>query len=165
MIFCQSPRGGADEVFHLIQLCIRFSVPPVIMTPDGLWQSRPGNISSWCRQSISDGSGACATVSIFIIWFVIRSDSCYSNHCGDHSASPDPGLPSPSPPTTAPAFQQFPAKCVDYKKFVLIAPLLPLSLNSLPAGCHLLTWYIILIPPQPSPSPCTEIYFPPHIKC
>lgn len=32
----QISSSGADEVFLLTRLCIRFSVPLVIMAPDGL---------------------------------------------------------------------------------------------------------------------------------
>lgn len=34
--------------------------------------------------------GACAAVSVFIIWFVICLDSCYGNHCSNHCTGHDP---------------------------------------------------------------------------
>lgn len=40
------------EVSLLIRLWIRFSLPLLIMTPDGLAQTRAGNISSWFRPSL-----------------------------------------------------------------------------------------------------------------
>lgn len=138
----QTPKSSVACVFLLIQLYIRSSVPLVIMRPDGLWQSKPRNISCRCWQSISDGSGACATVSIFIIWFVIPSDSWYSNHCSDHSpnARPHRPTPHPNPPKAVPPFQQFSGKCDDYKSFDLIAPcslsLLPSRLLS-PSTLHI----------------------------
>lgn len=122
------------------------------MTPDGLWQTKPDNISSWCWQSISDSSEVCAAVSIFIIWFVILSDSCYSNHCCDHSASHDPSFPLPKSSQDFSTISIILCQMRRLKTLVLFAPLLPLSLSSLVADCHL--WlgnthpYSTLSPPR-----------------
>lgn len=148
-VFSHIPGISADEVFLLIQLCIRFSVPLVIMTPDGLWQTRPGNISSWFWQSISDGGGVRATVSVFIIWFVIRSDSCYSNHCSNHSTSHDPQI-------LQGLFQHF-NNCLTNAtttKVYLNCTIAPSVTLSPGRWLSPLTWYITRLPTkQPPPSP------------
>lgn len=92
----ERPYFPKSEVFVAAdELCVSVSVPPVMVLPDERWQARLGNISRRFlainfRWRAGGWGGACAALSIFVIWFVICSDSCYGNHCGNHGAGRDP---------------------------------------------------------------------------
>lgn len=51
--------------------------------------SAPGSGNQF-QMAEGEGGGACAAVSIFIIWFVICLDSCYGNHCSNHCTGSRP---------------------------------------------------------------------------
>ena len=158
--FCLS--NGAHQVFVLIQLCIRFSVPLVIMMPDGLWQTRPGIIRSWSWQSISDSGGVCAAVSIFIIWFVIPSDSCYSNHCTAITPSTTTPAPTPPPPRILPGlfhhFNNSPPNVTATKVWINCTPAPSVTLLPRPSLLAV-TFDFMHNSPPPSPPPLLNYIF------